>query len=192
MSQLSVQQVTLLSLIRQWAAARNLINGSDSRAQSLKYMSEFGELGGAIVAGATSQTLTEARKAQDQIADGIGDAVVVLTIIAAQEGFLLEEAVHGTQAHIVDGYAFYSAASTFGLLADAILKGNKAVISDLAGKTYQHLADLADHLGLEFVDCLKAAYEEIKDRKGVMYEGSFIKSTDALYPEICEKLGKEQ
>jgi len=68
--------------IRGWAADRNLISGSNPQAQMLKLLEELGELAAAIAKG----------NPDGQI-DGVGDAVVVLTILSAQLGFTVEEAI---------------------------------------------------------------------------------------------------
>lgn len=90
--------------IRQWAQDRNLIEGSDSRAQMLKLMEEVGELSSGI-----------AKHNQSEIIDGIGDCIVVLTILAKQNGVDVEH-------------------------------------------------------------CIDAAWDEIKDRKGKMIDGIFVKN----------------
>lgn len=92
--------------IRQWAEARNLIAGSEPRAQFLKLIEEVGEIAHGMAKGRP-----------EEIKDGIGDSIVVLTILAAQLGFTVEE-------------------------------------------------------------CIAAAWEEIKDRKGRMVDGVFIKEGD--------------
>lgn len=93
--------------IRQWAEDRNLIEGSNERAQMLKLVEEMGELAAGL-----------ARNKQSEIWDAIGDMVVVLTIMATQTGIPVE-------------------------------------------------------------DCIEKAWAEIKDRKGRMVDGVFIKETDA-------------
>ena len=62
-----------------WAAARNLIHGSDPKNQTIKLGEEFGELCAAIARG----------KAEEAV-DAIGDMAVVLTILAAQLGTTIE------------------------------------------------------------------------------------------------------
>lgn len=57
-----------------WADARNLIQGSTPQAQMLKLMEEMGELAGAIAK----------QKDVSEVADAIGDMLVVLTIVARQ------------------------------------------------------------------------------------------------------------
>lgn len=93
--------------IREWAEARNLINGSDSFRQLAKLTEETGEL---------AADISKCRQ-RAKIADSIGDCVVVLTILAAQQGLKIE-------------------------------------------------------------DCIAQAHEEIKDRRGVMRDGVFVKEED--------------
>jgi NTP pyrophosphatase (non-canonical NTP hydrolase) len=92
--------------IREWAEARNLIEGSRPVNQVSKLVEELGELATGVNKGKN-----------DLIADGIGDAVVVLTILAKQ-------------------------------------------------------------CGLNIEDCIELAWNEIKDRKGRMVDGIFIKEQD--------------
>lgn len=70
----------LIEYIEQWAEARNLIAGATPKDQMLKMTEEVGELAAAI-----------ARNDKFKIIDGIGDCVIVLTILAAQFGLSLEE-----------------------------------------------------------------------------------------------------
>lgn len=92
--------------IRNWAHDRNLVEGSTPEKQYIKLAEEIGELAAGL-----------ARGKLDQVMDGIGDAVVVLTILAIQNGMLIE-------------------------------------------------------------DCIDAAWHEIKDRKGRMINGVFVKEAD--------------
>lgn len=93
-------------LIRKWAEARNLIEGSDLKSQFVKLIEEAGELANSI-----------AKQDGNEFQDAIGDMFVVMTIMCAQYGFEIE-------------------------------------------------------------DCIAAAYSEIKDRKGKMVKGIFIKDAD--------------
>lgn len=68
--------------IRDWAHDRNLIEGSTVQAQFVKLIEEVGELAEAIAKGKDEQFL-----------DSIGDAFVVLTILAAQKGMDIEECI---------------------------------------------------------------------------------------------------
>lgn len=77
--------------IRGWAEARNLIQGSTPEKQFVKLVEETGELAAGI-----------ARKNRGAIMDGIGDAVVVLTILAAQYGVTIEECIDAAWDEIKD------------------------------------------------------------------------------------------
>ena len=68
--------------IRAWAHERNIINGGTMQAQFVKLMEEVGELASGIAKGRP-----------EVIKDGIGDAVVVLTILAAQHGVEIEHCI---------------------------------------------------------------------------------------------------
>jgi NTP pyrophosphatase (non-canonical NTP hydrolase) len=77
--------------IRGWAFDRNLLTGSDSFRQCVKLIEEIGELAGGI-----------ARGQREKIEDGIGDAVVVLTILAAQNNMDIEDCIEAAWNEIKD------------------------------------------------------------------------------------------
>jgi NTP pyrophosphatase (non-canonical NTP hydrolase) len=78
-------------LIRQWAKDRNLIEGSDMKSQFVKLIEEAGELANSI-----------AKKNDIEFADAIGDMVVVLTIMAAQNGMMIEDCIDAAWQQIRD------------------------------------------------------------------------------------------
>jgi len=78
-------------LIRQWATDRNLIEGSDLKSQFVKLIEEAGELANAI-----------GKKNDIEFSDAIGDMFVVLTIIAAQNGMMIEDCIDGAWQEIKD------------------------------------------------------------------------------------------
>jgi len=77
--------------IRGWAYARNLIEGSSTDKQFLKLAEEIGELANGL-----------AKNRIHEVADGIGDAVVVLTILAAQMGMSIEDCIEHAWNEIKD------------------------------------------------------------------------------------------
>ena len=81
----------LVALIQNWAWDRSLIGGSTTNAQMLKLMEEVGELAGGVC-----------YKNNDVVKDSIGDVFVVLTIIAAQMGWSIEECVQTAYEEIKD------------------------------------------------------------------------------------------
>lgn len=68
--------------IRKWAKDRNLIEGSSTQAQFCKLIEEIGEIASAI-----------SKNRLELVSDGIGDAIVVLTILACQQNILIEDCI---------------------------------------------------------------------------------------------------
>lgn len=62
-----------------------------------------------------------------------------------------------------------------GELAGAMLKGDDYLVIDSIGDLHVVLIILCAQLGLDPVECLEIAYNEIKDRKGKTVNGTFIK-----------------
>lgn len=65
-----------------------------------------------------------------------------------------------------------------GELAEGLAKGNLDEVIDSIGDSYVVLTILAMQLDLNIEDCIAAAYDEIKDRKGAMKNGVFVKEAD--------------
>lgn len=62
-----------------------------------------------------------------------------------------------------------------GELAKAINKGDVDGQIDGIGDVFVVLVCLSEQLGLDIDSCIKAAYNEIKDRKGKLIDGTFVK-----------------
>lgn len=65
-----------------------------------------------------------------------------------------------------------------GELAEGINKNKQDLIIDSIGDVYVVLVILCMQLGLDINDCIKVAYDEIKDRKGKLINGLFVKEED--------------
>lgn len=65
-----------------------------------------------------------------------------------------------------------------GELAGAMIRHNEDDIVDAVGDIYVVLTILAMQLGLNIEECIATVYEEIKDRKGEMVNGIFVKQED--------------
>ena len=65
-----------------------------------------------------------------------------------------------------------------GELAQAVLKGKTEAASDGIGDCFVVLVILAGQLGLDIEECIEHAWSEIKDRKGKMIGGTFVKEID--------------
>ena len=162
-------------LVKQWAVDRNLIEGSKPEAQCIKLIEEYGELARGI-----------AKKDEALIKDSIGDTLVVCIILAAQLG---------SDNFNIDTVTFERFdVDTIGVREKLVLRGSTELgaISYFINVTNRDtdrcigniyalcdtLADIAYSYKWSLVDCLVAAYNEIKDRKGRCVDGIFIKEGD--------------
>ena len=78
-------------LIRQWANERGLYDKGDPKTQTLKLMEEAGEICRAVL-----------KDDREQIIDGIGDCVVVLTNLAELVGYPIEKCIDAAYDEIKD------------------------------------------------------------------------------------------
>lgn len=77
--------------IRNWADQRNIIDGASPQSQFVKLIEELGELANGIN-----------KHRIDEVIDGIGDAVVVLTILAVQHDVDIEDCIEHAWNEIKD------------------------------------------------------------------------------------------
>ena len=77
--------------VLRWAEARKIIPNSSSQVQALKLVSEVGELCDALI-----------KKDRDGVIDGLGDALVVLIILADIEGLNLLSCLESAYDEIKD------------------------------------------------------------------------------------------
>jgi len=149
--------------IIEWANERDLIHPKNADKQRLKLIEECGELAKSIL-----ENNIEKQK------DGIGDIFVVLTILAEQENIDLN-LLWGNE---YDDYKNYS---YFDILKNILANG------DLEYDNYFWLYAIAHKLNHDLTECANLAYNEIKNRKGVTINGTFIKdSTPSDY--IIDKI----
>lgn len=162
-------------LVKQWAVDRNLIEGSTPEAQCVKLIEEYGELARGIV-----------KKDAALIKDSIGDTLVVCIIMAAQLGsdsFSIDKLVFERTALDVPDVSekiVVRGATELGAISYFINVTNRD-IDRCIGNIYalcDTLAEIAYLYKWSLADCLEAAYNEIKDRKGRMVDGIFIKEGD--------------
>lgn len=165
----------LIAKIEQWAEDRNIIKGTKPIDQAMKLFSEFGELADNVGKGRDCR-------------DDIGDVFVVLTIMCKQ----LDESILD---HIV--------------ASNKIFESDKACVSYLANRlahfvrtatNYEDVAStqlilsiscliiLADFNNTTLQECVQIAYNDIKDRKGIVYNGLFIKESDPAYQDALDNI----
>ena len=180
--------------VKKWANERNIIKGSTTQAQLLKLMSEVGELADNVA------------KRQD-IADDIGDCMVVLISIGEQGGGISLD-TYAKQLSFIAECDFISLAETTPRamvasleqisviqLMDAVVRlayqSSKQGVTKYVLRCMMSLAEVAARRGLTLSHCLDVAYADIKDRKGIMRAGIFIKEQDAAYASAVTLLGKD-
>lgn len=66
----------------------------------------------------------------------------------------------------------------FGELFEGLAKGNEDLTKDALGDMYVVMTIMAQQLGFTIEECIEIAYDEIKDRKGKMIDGVFVKESD--------------
>jgi NTP pyrophosphatase (non-canonical NTP hydrolase) len=66
----------------------------------------------------------------------------------------------------------------FGELCQGMAKGKPDQIEDSIGDMYVVMTILSMQLGLDIEDCVLGAYNEIKDRKGQLVDGIWVKEAD--------------
>lgn len=153
----------LIKKVEAWSIDRGL-NVANSREQKLKLWEEFGELNAAIV-----------RDNYEDAIDAIGDMLVVMIIYKQQLGYGSNELFYPKNDNIDFLFRLDSTA-----LIDYIGRGISDSRSYIEGlrMVVENLTMLAYRLGTNLEECLAAAYDEIKDRKGKMINGVFVKESD--------------
>lgn len=79
-----------------------------------------------------------------------------------------------------------------GEMSGGIARKDPAKIKDGIGDVVVVLAMIAGIEGTTITECIDAAYEEIKDRQGVLLDGVFIKSTDERYAEMLAEANRRK
>lgn len=174
--------------VLQWAEDRNLIKGATPKDQYAKLIEEISE----FTIGIDEDNI-------DEIKDGLGDTLVVATILAAQTGTTINESVEAfdtlvSQAHAtktdkwfarptytqdVDGL-IHNVVNFVGELSNGLSKKNPDKVRFGIGGLVRTIAVISTRFDTELADNYAESYEVIKDRKGRMVDGAFIKQEDLI------------
>lgn len=148
----------------QWATDRNFFakDGATVAGQIKKGISECGEL---------ADNLAKGRDIKDDLGDNCVVAVVVATMLDPQYDLELK------YNRVLDVDETHS---------DAILSSLTLEWAELLGEMWLHncadilyfCAKMADAHDIDIEDCFDKAWDDIKDRKGKMLNGVFIKESD--------------
>jgi hypothetical protein len=144
-----------------WANDRCLLEERYLHGQFLKLAEELGETAAADVRGELNEVM-----------DGVGDVYVVSAIMAAQIGQSItllkeqnEDLLDGPVAHL-------------GRIASCLARGRKDLLPSRLGQYINSVEREAIEMGIELLPCVEMVWEIIKDRKGRMVDGVFIKEND--------------
>ncbi len=164
-----------------WARDCNLIEGSTPAKQIDKLFEKLGEFAGA----AARSGVPEKREAMLlKMQDGIGDAFVVMCILAEQMSIALDFTKMERYNDCVTNRVMYLTAGCLAGLSEALERGVEQ-IDDVKNAEHFYFAissaeALAESLGFVYLDCVAMAWNEIKDRKGRMIDGVFVKEADLV------------
>lgn len=158
----------LIAKIEQWAEDRNIIKGSKPIDQAMKLFSEFGELADNVGKGRDCR-------------DDIGDLFVVLTIMAKQTGMDIFDSVSKKSLPLNEDIKTLVGRLSEQLTTLALMsqESRLPIFALNNSVSYLKLICLVKRYTLE--ECVQIAYNDIKDRKGLMYNGVFIKESDPAY-----------
>lgn len=170
----------LINQIEQRAEDRNLINGSTPQKQTLKLMEEFGKLCRGI-----------ARNNPEMIKDAIGDCFVILVILNKQKNWDIN--FDDYQDKMVARFIRSDIFEKDGLSSVEITHIVATIIPALYAKSMPPIynderyaiwsllvafSDIANIYDFSLSDCIEHAYDQIKDRRGEMRDGIWIKNED--------------
>ena len=150
-----------------WAMARHIIPNAKPHVQLMKTGSELGELFDA-----------EIKDDMAGIIDGIGDVLVTLIIYAKLREVDFPEPGRDSQPASTTHEQLRNVGISYGDLLAMHEKPTSRLGWFYLERMLTDLADYAALYDLTLAQCLEAAYDEIKDRRGHLTpEGLFIKET---------------
>lgn len=156
-----------------WADERRILDGSTCWNQYGKLIEELAELITAI-----------AEEDAGELEDAIGDCAVVLTVIACQrglnnatcrDGFINLSPFQERRKIAREKFTVAFLVEAIGKLADGITKNQQQKVLLAIGEAWYCLARIGEQWHLPIAKCQESAWEQIKDRKGVMVGGVFVK-----------------
>lgn len=169
------QMDELIEKVERWAEVRKL-DTADPKAQTLKTIEEF-----------TEMIIAHEHNDEAEVVDGVGDTYVTVIILAKQLGLDLNKVLESGERHYNKAksasYIDFLASSEMaveiiGELSSSISRADKAGMFAALTATLLSATVIAEKVGATPMTCLFAAYNEIKDRKGMMIDGTFVKYDD--------------
>lgn len=151
----------LIELVEKWSIERKL-NVADPNMQRLKLWEEFGELNAAV-----------ARDNRDDVVDAIGDMCVVMIILCQQLNYNAADYFNSINVKYLKHLDVVTLLDYTGYG----IVGMRSRITNITN-VIDTLTVIAERYDTTLEECLIAAYKVIKDRKGKMINGVFVKESD--------------
>lgn len=158
----------LITKIEQWAIDRELDKEATVEAQSIKTAEEMAEL----IIGISKNNL-------EVIKDSVGDVFVTLVIGNMIDEKLDMEEIYKTTLECMNSKIVADKKMEMLCLSE-IMQGicERGYDAITIGVAIGNIVGIAKIYNLDFTDCIESAYNEIKDRKGVLKNGCFVKEED--------------
>lgn len=151
----------LIELVEKWSIER-ILNVADPNMQRLKLWEEFGELNAAV-----------ARDNRDDVVDAIGDMCVVMIILCQQLNYNAADYFNSVNVKYLKHLDVVTLLDYTGYG----IVGMRSRITNITN-VIDTLTVIAERYDTTLEECLIAAYKVIKDRKGKMINGVFVKESD--------------
>lgn len=159
-----------------WSTDRKIIKNGKPYTQALKLSEEWGEVCSAL-----------AKNDKNELKDGLGDCSVLAINLSHMMGSgepldpgAPDAAAFGAETQFIVASIQYLLIDLFNnFLPDSMMARGRVCINATLTDLVFNLALLANNEGLDYLDCLAHAWNEIKDRKGELNElGVFVKEED--------------
>ena len=168
-------------LIQEWARERNFRGGATVFGQARKLAEEFGEF------------ILHANKNKDT-KDDIGDVLVVVTVIRYMMGLRAPNKNIVLETPFTDGNHLFCNAhrGISSILRQGLVMLEHSPNLDILEMELDGLEETMVKIALSFgfspEECLAVAWNDIKDRRGKMIDGRFIKESDLREANIVDTL----
>lgn len=156
----------LQNYITQWAEQREILTKSTPKKQLIKTHEEINEL---------LMALEDDNK--EELKDAIGDIAITLIIYAKMKGYYINyfEGEHPTIQNCTE-LSLLTNYNDLYYEEQLNAHGSTYFEENLVSATFLTLETIANNHQLSFFDCIKSAYLVIKNRKGKIIKGQFVKN----------------
>lgn len=167
--------IDLTGLITQWGVDRRIVQNATAFAQTRKTHEEFCELVDAMTLHETYRARGFECTGLADVRDAIGDIYVTLVMVCACNDTPIRMELDFAQIGGMEkGPLKFIESLIPDLIRDAVEDNTTVRIT--ARRIVCGLMALCDSMGLDFVECVEQAYNEIRERKGTLREdGVFVK-----------------